>query len=165
MPSNPPAGLEGGAIMLNTSAPGCSSRACLLNITSTSFIHNTAAMIGGAVSVLTQGLHVVLDHSTFMQNSAQLACGAFCFQSSTGSSQQLTMSGNRTNFVSNSAEQSGGVQANASDVQLLGCMFLNNSATDSNGGELSLREVQSRVLDDCTLQTTQVSKCKFVYND
>lgn len=155
----------GGAVLFNKSAPGCAQTpSCLLNITNSTFAQNTASMAGGAVHILTDSLQVILDNNTFSENSAQY-CGGLCLQTTSNSSRLLRIKGNNTLFSGNWAGESAGLRVNASDVQLSGFIFQNNSATSGHGGGLHVQQLLALRLDDCQfLQNSGRAECQCLLN-
>ena len=155
------AGSLGGAVLFNKSAPGCTDMpSCLLNITNSTFAQNTASTAGGAVYLVTDSLQVVLDNSTFSHNSAP-SCGGLCLQTVGNSSQLLRIRGSNTVFRDNWAGESAGLRVNASDVQLSGYSFQNNSATSGHGGGLHVQQLRALTLDACQfMENSGNSPCK-----
>ena len=146
------AGLQGGAILFNKSAPACADNAsCTLNISSSTFTQNAANMSGGGVSIFTDNLHVALNSSNFTGNSAQQSCGGLCLQTA-ASSGSLSMTSINTTFTANSAAQSAGMSTNASSVHLTNCTFSDNTASSGNAGGLNAHYVHILLLDGCTFE-------------
>ncbi len=100
---------------------------CDLTIDDCEFINDSASSSGGAISSDSSSL--IINNTTFTQNKAAVNGGAISFNNGS-----LELS--NSNFSQNSSVWGGGIISNKSEIDLLDCLFTEN--TSEHGGAVSI---------------------------